>query len=327
MDTNEQSTSLSQNLFFDINSGTDRFTQDSERWIGVSYRLNQGAAILRIDRYASLSASGAVAFHGSEQVQGYGRELVGWMAEARAAEWGLVLVAPFIGSFLGLLIQRLPEGSPISRGRSHCDACGAALQPRDLVPILSWVMLGGRCRFCRQPLGWFYPGVELAAVAIALASVLIDHGPGAWLDCFFGWWLLALGWIDLRCWLLPDALTLPLIIAGLAAAFLFNPDQLTDRALGAALGYLSLIAIAALYRRFRDREGLGGGDPKLLAASGAWLGAAALPQVILLAALSALAAAGFLRLRGIRLGIHSALPFGPFLAVATWVLWLLGPFD
>ncbi|MGC1886837.1 MAG: prepilin peptidase, partial [Stellaceae bacterium] len=93
-----------------------------------------------------------------------------------------------------------------------------------------------------------------------------------------------------------------------------------------ALGYLSLVAIAALYRALRSREGLGGGDAKLLAASGAWLGAAALPQVILLAALSALAAAGFLRLAGIRLGIHSALPFGPFLALATWVLWLFGPF-
>jgi leader peptidase (prepilin peptidase)/N-methyltransferase len=164
-------------------------------------------------------------------------------------------------------------------------------------------------------------------LAIALASVLSDRGPGAWLDCLLGWWLLALGWIDLRCWLLPDTLTLPLIIAGLAAALLFNPDQLLDRALGAALGCLSLIAIAAVYRRLRGREGLGGGDAKLLAASGAWLGAAALPQVILLAALSALAAAGCLRLAGIRLGIHSALPFGPFLALATWILWLLGPLD
>ena len=253
--------------------------------------------------------------------------VAGWMTEARAAEWSLVLVAPFIGSFLGVLIRRLPEGSPIARGRSHCDACGATLQVRDLVPILSWVMVGGRCRYCRQPLGWFYPGIELAAVVIALAAVLIHGGQGAWLDCLFGWCLLALGWIDLRCWLLPDALTLPLIIAGLAAAFLFNPDQLTDRALGAALGYLSLIAIAALYRRLRGREGLGGGDAKLLAASGAWLGAAALPQVILLAAISALAAAGCLRLGGIRLGIHSALPFGPFLALVTWVLWLMGPLD
>ena len=82
-----------------------------------------------------------------------------------------------------------------------------------------------------------------------------------------------------------------------------------------------------VYRALGGREGLGGGDAKLLAASGAWLGAAALPEVILLAALSALAAAACLRLAGIRLGIHSALPFGPFLALAIWVLWLLCPID
>src|SRR5207302_954372 len=174
----------------------------------------------------------------------------------------------------------------------------------------------------QQPLGWFYPGVELAALAVALGAVLIDGGQRVWLDCLLGRWLLTLGWIDLRTWLLPDALTLPLIIAGLAASFMFDPDQLVNRALGAALGYASLITVAALYRALRGREGLGGGDAKLLAASGAWLGAAGLPQVILLAALSALAAAACLRLAGVRLGIHSALPFGPFLALATWVLWL-----
>lgn len=258
-------------------------------------------------------------------MQAYGSELLYRLTEAGTAEWSLVLVAPFIGSFLGLLIRRLPDGSPIARDRSRCDICGTTLRARDLMPILSWLAAGGRCRHCRQPLGWFYPGVELAALAVALAAVLIDRGQRAWLDCLLGWWLLALGWIDLRSWLLPDALTLPLIIAGLAAAFLFDPDQLTERALGAALGYLSLVAIAALYRALRGREGLGRGDAKLLAASGAWLGVAALPQVILLAALSALAATACLRLAGIRLGIHSALPFGPFLALATWGLWLFSP--
>jgi leader peptidase (prepilin peptidase)/N-methyltransferase len=247
------------------------------------------------------------------------------MAEAGAAEWSLVMASPFIGSFLGLLIQRLPEGAWIARGRSRCDACGTPLRARDLVPLLSWLAAGGRCRYCRQPLGWFYPVIELAALAVAFTSVLIDGGQGAWLDCLLGWWLLALGWIDLRTWLLPDALTLPLIIAGLAASFVFDPDQLVNRALGAALGYASLMTVAALYRALRGREGLGGGDAKLLAASGAWLGAAGLPQVILLAALSALAAAACLRLAGVRLGIHSALPFGPFLALATWVLWLFSP--
>jgi leader peptidase (prepilin peptidase)/N-methyltransferase len=258
-------------------------------------------------------------------VQAYGSELLYRLTEAGTAEWSLVAVAPFIGSFLGLLIRRLPDGSPIARDRSRCDHCCTPLRVRDLVPILSWLAAGGRCRYCRQPLGWFYPGVELAALVVALTAVLIDGGQRAWLDCLLGWSLLALGWIDLRSWLLPDALTLPLIVAGLAASFIFDPDQLTERALGAALGYASLMAIAALYRALRGREGLGGGDAKLLAASGAWLGAITLPQVVLLAALSALAAAACLRLAGVRLGIHSALPFGPFLALATWALWLFSP--
>src|SRR3954447_1615285 len=264
---------------------------------------------------------------GGGRVQGYGTEFLARIAEAGAAEWSLVMASPFIGSFLGLLIQRLPDAAPIARGRSRCDACGTPLRARDLVPLLSWLVARRRCRYCRQPLGWFYPGVELAALAIALAAVLIDGVQRAWLDCLLGWWLLALGWIDLRSWLLPDALTLPLIIAGLVVGFLFNPDQLTDRALGAALGYLTLMAIAALYRTFRGREGLGGGDAQLLAASCAWVCGAVLPGVNLFSGASALAAAACLRLAGLRLGIHSALPFGPFLALATWVLWLWSPLD
>ena len=171
-------------------------------------------------------------------------------------------------------------------------------------------------------LGWFYPGIELAALAVALLSVSIDRGAAAWLDCVLGWWLLALGWIDLRTWLLPDALTLPLVVAGLAAAMAFEPEGLTDRALGVVAGYLGLRAVALLYSALRGREGLGHGDAKLLAAAGAWVGVRALPQVVLLAALAGLCAAACMRLAGIRLGAQSALPFGPFLALATWLVWL-----
>ena len=245
--------------------------------------------------------------------------------EAGAAGWVLLLIAPFIGSFLGLIIQRLPEGLAIAFARSVCDECGVRLKTRDLVPVLSWLWQKGRCRYCGHPLGWFYPGVELAAVAIALSAVLVDGGEGAWLDCLLGWWLLTLGWIDLRRWLLPDVLTLPLVLAGLAAAAAFDPTGLTQRALGAAVGYTSLAAVAALYQKLRGHEGLGRGDAKLLAASGAWVGVAALPQVILVASLLALLIAAGLRLTGIRLGARSAMPFGPFLALATWVVWLAGP--
>ena len=174
-----------------------------------------------------------------------GTELLDELAGAGVTGWGPLLLAPFAGSFLGVIVRRLPEGRSIAWVRSRCEYCGAALRARDLVPLYSWLIAGGRCRYCGHPLGWFYPGIELAALAIALVALAADGGDETWLDCVFGWWLLALGWIDIRRWLLPDALTLPLVIAGLAAAAAFDPGQLTDRALGAALGYLGLRVVGA----------------------------------------------------------------------------------
>jgi leader peptidase (prepilin peptidase) / N-methyltransferase len=256
----------------------------------------------------------------------FGLELLDRVASAGFAGWSALIAAPFIGSFLGVLVRRLPDGRPIASSRSRCEECGATLRARDLVPLYSWLASKGRCRYCGHVLGWVYPGIELGALAVALAAIAVDGGEGIWLDCLLGWWLLALAWIDLRRWLLPDALTLPLVIAGLAAAAAFDPERLTERALGAAVGYLSLRLVALIYRGLRGREGLGGGDAKLLAASGAWVGAGALPLLVLIAATSALMAAAGLRLVGIRLGARSALPFGPFLAVATWLIWLFGTF-
>jgi leader peptidase (prepilin peptidase) / N-methyltransferase len=242
-----------------------------------------------------------------------------------AAGWGLIVAAPFIGSFLGVLIRRLPEGRPIVWARSACESCGAALRAGELVPLVSWAVGRGRCRSCGRPIGWFYPGVELAALAVGLIALAVDEVEAAWLDCLLGWWLLALAWIDARRWILPDALTLPLIVAGLLAALVFDPETLAARALGAAAGYLVLRLVAWAYLRLRGREGLGQGDAKLFAAAGAWLGILALPQVILVAAVTALAAAAAQRLSGMQVRAQSALPFGPFLALAIWVLWLFGP--
>jgi leader peptidase (prepilin peptidase)/N-methyltransferase len=256
----------------------------------------------------------------------FGVDLIEPAASAGFAGWSALIAAPFVGSFLGVLVRRLPDGRPIAWSRSRCEWCGAALTARDLLPLGSWLATKGRCRYCDHPLGWFYPGIELGAVAVALTAVAADGGEGVWLDCLLGWWLLALGWIDIRRWLLPDALTLPLVIAGLTAAAALDLERMTDRALGAALGYLSLRLVALIYRVLRGREGLGGGDAKLLAASGAWVGASALPQLILIAATTALAAAACSRVFGVRLGAHSALPFGPFLAFATWLIWLFGAF-
>ena len=237
----------------------------------------------------------------------------------------LIVVAPVVGSFLGVVIERLPDGERLVGGRSHCSHCGAALTPRDLVPVASWLAARGRCRHCGARLGWFYPGVELASAAIALVSLWFDRGAMAWIDWGFGCWLLVLGWIDMRRWVLPDALTLPLILAGLAAAWLFAPGELLDRAVGAACGFLFLWAISALYRRWRGRDGLGLGDAKLFAAAGAWVGASGLPSVLFGGALAALAAAGCLAATGRHLDRFSALPFGPFLALAIWIVWLVGP--
>jgi len=255
----------------------------------------------------------------------FGSELLQPVATG-AAMWSALLAAPFVGSFLGVMVRRLPEGLPITWSRSRCDWCGAALSASDLVPLYSWLAARGRCRYCSHSLGWFYPGIELAAIAVPLSAAIVDHGAGIWLDCLLGWWLLALAWIDIRRWLLPDPLTLPLVIVGLLATAVLDPAELTGHALGAAFGYLGLRAVGLLYQVLRGREGLGRGDAKLFAASGAWLGADALPQVVLGAAASALAAAAGLRLAGIRLGALSALPFGPFLALATWIVWLFGPF-
>ena len=173
-----------------------------------------------------------------------------------AADWALLLAAPFIGSFLGVLIWRLPAERPIAWARSACEHCNATLTPRDLVPLVSWALRRGRCRYCGVGIGWFYPAVELAALLVAGLALGFDRGLAAWIDAGLGWWLLALAWIDIRDWLLPDVLTLPLILVGLAEAVVLAPDTLPARAVGAVLGWAALQAIAWGYRRLRGREGL-----------------------------------------------------------------------
>jgi len=241
-------------------------------------------------------------------------------------DWWLILaVAPFIGSFAGVLIQRLPEGRPVGLVRSSCEHCGVALQARDMVPLLSYLWQRGKCRHCGMAIDRFHPAVEMAAVGIALWAILADPDPGRlWADCLLGWTLLTLGWIDWRWMLLPDVLTLPLLLAGLLLTWWLEPWSLGGHAAGAACGYLALRGVAWCYRAVRGREGIGAGDAKLLAAAGAWLGLAALPVVVLLAALLGLATAGVLALTGRRLHASTALPFGPCLAAATWLVWLYG---
>ena len=236
-----------------------------------------------------------------------------------------LILSPFIGSFLSVVIDRLPDGRTIITGRSRCDHCDHALGPLDLVPILSFLWQGGRCAYCAERLSFFYPSIESAALLVTLSAALVLSGGLFWLSLGLGWCLLVLAVIDQRHLILPDVLTLPLIPIGLAVAFWLQPDRLLHHVLGAILGFTSLALIAWLYRHLRGRDGLGLGDAKLLAAGGAWLGVGALAGMLLVAAASGLAVALAGSVIGDRLRATSEIAFGPYLALAFWASWLLGP--
>ncbi len=248
------------------------------------------------------------------------------MPHAFAGDWLLpLLAAPFIGSFLGLVIQRLPTGAGVVLGRSACPHCGHRLGPRDLVPILSWLSSGGRCRHCAARLGFVYPAVEIAAIVIALWAASEQSGWLLWAGCALGWTLLVLAVIDRQHTILPDELTLALVPAGLGAAYLAEPSSLADHATGAVAGFAALLLVRWAYRRLRGREGLGLGDAKLLAGAGAWVSWPGLPSVVFLAAASALAIALCSSLVRRRIALTDRVPFGSYLCLATWLVWLYGP--
>ena len=197
------------------------------------------------------------------------------------------------------------------------------LEARDLIPVLSYVALRGRCRRCGAGIAPFHWHVELAAVLIPLSAIVAGLANEAlWVSCGAGWVLLALAWIDAEWMLLPDVLTLPLLLGGLAATWLLDPAAMPDRAVASGAGWLVLWAVAVVYRKIRGRDGLGEGDAKLLAGIGAWVGLVGLADVLLGAALAGLGWAGLLRLRGQAMTATTALPFGPFLALAGWAVLL-----
>lgn len=238
--------------------------------------------------------------------------------------WLLVaaLLGPLVGSFVGLLTVRLPEGRPVILGRSACGACGRALGPLDLVPLLSFAASGGRCRTCRAPIPRRYPLIEGACLGIGAWAALVVAGPQGLVAAAFGWWLLLIAAIDAERFWLPDVLTLPLLLAGLVAALAFDPHW-TDRLIGAVAGFAVLQLLAFAYRRVRGREGLGGGDPRFLGAIGAWVGWQGLPSVLLIAAAAGLVWALVLS-RG-RPAADLRIPFGTALSAGAWLVYLYGP--
>ncbi|ABI62588.1 prepilin peptidase [Granulibacter bethesdensis] len=240
--------------------------------------------------------------------------------------WLLLLIAPFIGSFLGVLIRRWPDGHGIVFGRSRCEHCGHPLSPAQMIPLLSFLWLRGRCRQCGSPIDPFHPMIECAALAVAVCACVARgiNNPFLAGDCILGWALLALACIDLRHWRLPDVLTLPLILLGMGEAIWLDPATLLwPRVTGIAMAYGTLTALGVLYRLLRGREGLGAGDAKLFAAGAAWTGLTALPGILLLAALGGLIHAAIRASRGSSFSPHAAIPFGPALAAAIWIVRLL----
>jgi leader peptidase (prepilin peptidase)/N-methyltransferase len=238
--------------------------------------------------------------------------------------WMVLVVAPVIGSWLGVLVRRWPQGRKLALARSACDHCGHALAPADLLPLLSFGMLRGKCRYCGARIDPFHPAIELAAASIALAAFIADcDGARLWIDAGLGWALLCAAWIDFETFFLPDLLTLPLILAGLGVTWLLQPTALFNHAAAAALGYSGFRLLDHAYLTFRHRHGLGQGDAKLLAAAGAWTGLLLLPYIIATAGLIGIAMALLAaRRRGLR--GDQRIAFGPALALAFFIWRLFG---
>lgn len=251
-----------------------------------------------------------------------------------------------IGSFLNVVIHRLPvmmrretenfialendEPAPHANRynlilpRSACPSCGQSLSALDNIPVVSYVWLKGRCRYCRAPISPRYPLVEIIT---ALLSAVVVWQLGSELRgvaaLLLVWSLIALTFIDIDTQMLPDDITLPLIWLGLLVNLQSSFVSLSDAVIGAAAGYLSLWSVYWLFRFATGKEGIGYGDFKLLAALGAWLGWMMLPFIVLLSSLmGALVGITMIVLRGHQR--DKPIPFGPFLAVAGLIMLFYG---
>jgi leader peptidase (prepilin peptidase)/N-methyltransferase len=247
------------------------------------------------------------------------------MLPAPALAVFLILAAPFVGSFLAVVAIRWLQGRTLWFGRSSCDACGHVLSARELVPIVSFVIQGARCRHCGARIDATHAFMETGALVVAVWAATVSSGWILLAACVLGWTLLTLATIDWRTGLLPDVMTLPLIVAGLIVSYLVDAEALVAHVVGAAGGFAGFAALSEAYRRLRGREGLGLGDAKLLAAGGSWLGWIGLPSVLLYAASIGLAAVLVRSLLGRKVRGGDRLAFGPPLAAAIWLVWLYGP--
>ncbi len=233
----------------------------------------------------------------------------------------VALAGPFVGSFVAATADRLIARSPVFTARSRCDACARVLRPLDMVPLLSWLLLRGRCRGCGTRIPVRLPLAETAGLVIGVASAMLVPDMLALAGALFGWALLLLALLDLRAMWLPRIGGWGLAAAGLAVAAMLGREALRDAAIGAVAGWAVLAALGETYKRLRGREGLGEGDPPLLAAAGAWVGWMGLPLVVLIAALTGIVQALLARSPN---GEPARIPFGAHMALAMWLVWLTG---
>ncbi len=254
-----------------------------------------------------------------------------------------------IGSFLNVVIYRLPiimerewktefaEAYPelkldkpegqfgLSLPRSRCPSCETPIKVRDNIPVLAWLLLGGKCRACGSKISPRYPLIELLSGTLCLI-IALEFEPSLYTLALLGftWVLICATFIDLDTMLLPDQLTLPLMWTGIALALSgISPVNLQDSIIGAMSGYLCLWSVYWLFKLLTGKEGMGYGDFKLLAALGAWLGWQSLPMIILLSSVVGVIF-GLIQLRLQKQGIEKAFPFGPYLAIAGWVSLIWG---
>lgn len=236
-----------------------------------------------------------------------------------------------VGSFVGTALVRLPEDRSILTGRSACDNCGTQIGMADLVPLVSWLALRGRCRSCGEAIGWWQPACELAGAVIGGAAVLIAPAGLAVPAVVMGWQLLLLAVIDARHMWLPRILVAALAIsgAGFAAWRSWQAASLAPvwtGLAGGALGFAMLWVVARGYRMLRGRDGMGGGDPPLLGAIGLWIGPMGAIGAVIGASLAGLTAALVMLLARRPVAGDTALPLGTLLAAAGWIIFMVSGF-
>lgn len=241
---------------------------------------------------------------------------------------GGVVLGAVIGSFLGAVLVRLPEGRSVVRGRSKCDNCGKPLGALELIPIISFLAQRGKCRGCGGTIGGWQLASEAGGLAIGVGSVLWARDGLVLAAMVMGWQLLLLALLDLRHFWLPRVLAAWLAASGLAVVLarawsMGAIEPVLISLSGGALGFLMLWAIARLYLRARGREGMGAGDPPLLGAIGLWLGPLGVVEVMLGASIVGIVAAIVMLVSKRKIAADTALPLGTCLAAAAWPIFLV----